>query len=168
MGIYRDISLVSTSSAVISYITPQVFLKGKNWTIQTAVYLQCRRNTKGKVTLSLETGITSETEVDCVATGEQRVDLTMNVPVASVEKWYPIGYGEHPLYKLTAVYEGTDRNEKTVSIGFRTTELVTEPIGEDEESMFFRINGIDIFIRGVNFIPMDVFESRMKEEDIDM
>lgn len=54
-----------------------------------------------------------------------------------------------------------------MEVGFRTAELVREKIGEDEESMFFRVNGIDVFIRGTNMIPMDVFESRMTEEDID-
>ena len=92
----------------------------------------------------------------------------MEVPVDSVKRWYPVGYGEQPLYKLTATYCGNEDMKKSVNIGFRTTQLVTEPIGSDEESMFFRINDIDIFIRGVNFIPMDVFESRMKNEDIDM
>ena len=160
--------MVSTSAAVISYITPQIFLEGKNWEVKTAVYLQCRRNSKGKVTLSLETGIQSTVEVDCVSSGEQRVDLLLNVPVDIVKRWYPVGYGDHPTYKLTAVYEGEERDEKSVNVGFRTTQLITEPIGEDEESMFFRINDIDIFIRGVNFIPMDVFESRIKEHDIEM
>ena len=57
---------------------------------------------------------------------------------------------------------------KSVRIGFRTADLIREKIGDDEESMFFRINDIDVFIRGSNFIPMDVFESRMTEDDIDM
>ena len=130
--------------------------------------VQCRRNSKGVITTSLETGVSSSVEVDCINNGEQRVNLVLDIPVDSVKRWYPVGYGEQPLYKLTTVYEGAERDEKTVMMGFRTTQLVTEPIGDNEESMFFRINDIDIFIRGVNFIPMDVFESRITEHDIDM
>ena len=37
---------------------------------------------------------------------------------------------------------------KTVQIGFRTADLIREKIGDDEESMYFRINDIDVFIRG--------------------
>ena len=39
---------------------------------------------------------------------------------------------------------------KTVHIGFRTADLIREKIGENEESMYFRINDIDVFIRGRN------------------
>ena len=84
-----------------------------------------------------------------------------------MRRWFPVGYGQQPLYRLVVRFEGAEPSEKTVEVGFRTAELVREKIGEDEESMFFRVNGIDVFIRGTNMIPMDVFESRMTEEDID-
>lgn len=55
MGIYRDISLVSTDSAVVSLITPQVMMdEQKNWSVKVAVYLQCKRNTQGRVKVSIE------------------------------------------------------------------------------------------------------------------
>ena len=66
------------------------------------------------------------------------------------------------------VFEGKEQDMKSVQIGFRTADLIREKIGADEESMFFRINDIDVFIRGSNFIPMDVFESRISEHDIDV
>ena len=53
-----------------------------------------------------------------------------------------------------------------MSVGFRTADLIREKIGDDEESMFFRVNDIDVFARGSNLIPMDVFESRISDEDI--
>ena len=167
MGVYRDIRLVSTASAVISYIVPQIFLTNKHWKVEVATYLQCKQGAKGNVTATLETGQTDTVEMECYRTGEQRVDLVLMVREELVKRWFPIGYGEHPMYNLTVRFDGEEQNEKTVEVGFRTAELVREKIGEEEESMFFRVNGIDIFARGTNMIPMDVFESRITTDDID-
>ena len=149
MGIYRDIRLVSTPAAVISYVTPQVTLNQQSeWEVRVAVYLQCKRNTRGRVVVSLEDLASATAELDCLQDGEQRVDVMMKVAEKAVNRWYPVGYGEHPTYTLTTVFEGEEMDQKEVQIGFRTADLITEKIGDDEESMYFRINGIDVFIRG--------------------
>ena len=49
----------------------------------------------------------------------------------------------------------------------RPTILLSE-VGDELKGSARSVNDIDIFIRGVNFIPMDVFESRISEHDIDM
>lgn len=167
MGVYRDIRLVSTAAAVVSYVVPQIFLREKAWEVKVAAYLQCKQGATGEVVATLETGASARGALECFREGEARVDLVLTVPEASVRRWFPVGYGQQPLYRLVVRFEGTEPSEKTVEVGFRTAELVREKIGEDEESMFFRVNGIDVFIRGTNMIPMDVFESRMTEQDID-
>lgn len=134
---------------MISFVTPQVTLNAQSeWEVRVAVYLQCKRNTEGRVTVSLEDLASATADLDCVQDGEQRVDVMMKVAESAVKRWYPVGYGDHPTYTLTTVYEGEEKDMKEVQIGFRTADLITEKIGEDEESMYFRINGIDVFIRG--------------------
>ena len=50
------------------------------------------------------------------------------------------------------------------SIGLRTIELVTkkDSIGNN---FFFKVNGIPTFMKGVNYIPQDVFLPRVKDAD---
>ena len=50
------------------------------------------------------------------------------------------------------------------SIGLRTIELITEKdtIGNN---FYFKINGIPTFMKGVNYIPQDVFTPRVKADD---
>jgi len=52
-------------------------------------------------------------------------------------------------------------------VGFRTMELVQEPY-EDQigESFYFRINGVPIWSKGSNWIPVDAFESRVTDDVI--
>ena len=179
VGIFRDISLVSTSSAVISFVTPQVFLRKDHWDVKIAAYLMCKRDTRGMVTATLDGfPFTTETEFFCEKGGEQRVDLDLQIPENAVKRWYPVGYGDHPTYSLTVSYRSEvfttsliyleaskvipfdskapkttlldPEVSKTVHIGFRTADLIRENIGVDEESIYFRINDIDVFIRGRN------------------
>lgn len=73
-----------------------------------------------------------------------------------VKLWFPNGYGEQPLYRLdfTSAFGAASRK-----IGLRKLETVNEPdmIGR---SLSFRVNGIDIFAKGADWIPLDALPSR--------
>lgn len=75
-----------------------------------------------------------------VSDGLARVDFHVNNP----KLWYPHGYGEQPLYKVTATVSAdqVELHSITRRTGFRKGELVQEPdrIGK---TFFFRINNID-------------------------
>ncbi len=85
--------------------------------------------------------------------------------VIEPQLWYPYGYGEQPLYEVTATINDGDDGLATVSrkIGFRKGELIQIP-DEVGKSFFFRINGIDIFCGGSNWIPADSFLPTVTDE----
>ena len=50
---------------------------------------------------------------------------------ASVQLWWPNGYGNQKLYPLTAVYSNGEReNKKTIRVGFREAELIQERVNK--------------------------------------
>lgn len=73
--------------------------------------------------------------------------------------WWPNGSGAQELYPLTV--ETADRTVERM-IGLRTIEVVNRP-DEYGVSMFFRVNGVDVFAKGANWIPADAFPSRQTE-----
>lgn len=79
--------------------------------------------------------------------------------------WYPNGYGEQNLYTVKVVLnqDGKTLDEKKTKIGFRNIEIVQE---KDEEGRNFivKINDIEIFAKGINWIPSDLFMPRVTEE----
>jgi beta-mannosidase len=91
------------------------------------------------------------------------VVVTAFVPHA--ELWWPVGYGDHPLYDLAVVLladgEPVDSTERRV--GFRTITVDTEP--DDVGTPFtFVVNGRPVFAKGANWIPDDHFLTRITRD----
>lgn len=83
--------------------------------------------------------------------------------VENPELWWPAGCGEQALYELSAV---TDDDEKSIEVGLRTVEIINEP-DQYGVSMGVRVNGVDVFCKGADWIPADAFPSRITPEAVD-
>jgi beta-mannosidase len=87
-----------------------------------------------------------------------RLELDVGTPAL----WWPAGHGEQPLHEAVVTIPG-DRAVRR--IGFRTLEVVTEK-DEAGASMIFRVNGIDIFCKGANWIPADALPSAITADRV--
>ena len=67
------------------------------------------------------------------------------------ELWWPVGYGEQPLYKLVIK---TKDDQKTFKIGLKTSTIKRDK-DQYGESFTYVHNGIEIFMRGANYIIED-------------
>lgn len=65
--------------------------------------------------------------------------------------WWPVGYGEQPLYQLIVE---TNDDKKVMKIGLKQSYIKREP-DQYGESFTYVHNGIEIFIRGANYIIED-------------
>ena len=74
--------------------------------------------------------------------------------------WWPLGKGEHPLYRLKfQVYDGEVLSDET-STTFGIREIVATRETPDSSKLFV-VNGKPIFVRGSNWIP----EAMLKDND---
>jgi beta-mannosidase len=89
-------------------------------------------------------------------------ELTAELQLASPQLWFPAGYGGQPLYsfKATLRQAGQPVGEARTRIGLRTLALRREPDAYGK-SFEFVVNGIPIFAKGVNWIPADIFQTRV-------
>ncbi|XP_036224160.2 beta-mannosidase [Bactrocera oleae] len=90
------------------------------------------------------------------------------LPIENVTLWWPNGYGEQKLYPLHFSMKawlnrkGLDIRARTTStknikVGFRTIELVEDAAREGVGNYFlFKVNGVEIFMKGTNYIPMHI------------
>ena len=79
--------------------------------------------------------------------------------------WWPNGYGKQPLYRLEVSLSesGSLITHHSSRIGLRTLELRQES-DEWGRSFYFVVNGLPIFAKGANWIPADVFPSRVTDD----
>ncbi|MDP4508812.1 glycoside hydrolase family 2 protein [Nonomuraea turcica] len=142
-GIWRPIGLESWSGARLAEVRPLAHADGT-----VHVHVRVERTTEEPLTLSAEiAGVTAEQRVDGRA-------AVLSLQVSDPEPWWPRGYGDQPLYDL-AVRLGEDVWRGRV--GFRSVEL-------EREAFRLEVNGVPVFVKGVNWIPDDCFPSRVTRE----
>ena len=82
--------------------------------------------------------------------------------VPDVKRWWPVGYGDQPLYTLHVCGGGCAQWQGR--IGFRTVHVDTRA---DEIGRPFQIyvNDVPVHARGYNWIPDDAFIGRLSSKD---
>ncbi|SDX38406.1 glycoside hydrolase family 2 TIM barrel-domain containing protein [Paenibacillus sp. CF384] len=91
--------------------------------------------------------------------GIHRIEHEMSI--AAVRRWWPNGYGDHPLYQArVTVYDAEGRlcaaDVKTVA--FRTLQFVqNEDSPADALPYTLLVNGVRVFLNGVNWVPISPF-----------
>ena len=155
-GITDEIYLTAIDGPVIEHIyTTQKHDQGQ-CEVFVNVELEAKRKGKTKLTLQLAG---QEKELNCsYEPGANMVKTSFLVKEPML--WWPVGYGKQSLYDLTVIDK--DQIFKR-SIGLRKVELVKEDDNVGT-SMTFRINGVDVFCKGANWIPCDAFMNRQTPE----
>ena len=95
--------------------------------------------------------------------GLNRYSLPFHIPEPRL--WWPNGVGEPHFYTVRVVLNAGVRTDTlSTRLGIREVELVTEP-DEFGESFYFRVNGIPVFMKGANSIPLDHFSPRATRQE---
>ncbi len=97
---------------------------------------------------------------------ESRISLSQRVE--KPELWWPNGYGGQPLYKVDLRLEGDEiLDQREFTLGLRQLELRQEP-DQNGRSFTFMVNGLPIFAKGSNWVPPDVFPSRVTPDRLEV
>ncbi|MPY56888.1 glycoside hydrolase family 2 protein [Streptomyces spongiae] len=157
-GIWRPVRLEHWSTARIARVRPLVTVEDGLGRVELAVDVE-RTRVEADLTLEARIGGARVSAAVEGTSGSVRLD------VPDVALWWPRGYGEQPLYdvELTLVHDGTRLDVWRRHVGFRSVELDRST---DAHGTGFTlvVNGTRLFARGVNWIPDDVFPSRITRE----
>jgi beta-mannosidase len=88
-------------------------------------------------------------------------EVAVPVTIARPQRWQPVGHGAQSLYTVTAtlVEDGRDSDHVSRRTGLRTVELVRK-----DGSFGLKVNDIEIFAKGANLIPFDMFPARVSAD----
>ncbi len=158
-GIYDGASLLALDGPRIEYVATKASRAGDAWRLSVSVWLD---NPSSRA-VELEAAIAGERTTRLIELPKGSSTATLELELRGIELWWPIGFGEQPLYDLVVRAEGDERRER---IGFRELAVVAE---EDAagRSLVFRVNGRDVFCKGANWIPADALPSRWTRKRLD-
>lgn len=163
VGIWKSIGIDSWSTSRIESIRPLVDVRDGEATLTAHVQLEWTDGVTESATLSFDVA-GAHASVD-VLVGQTNATVTLDVPDA--ELWWPRGHGAQTLYPLNVelVAGDTVLSRWSRRIGFRSVSLDVAP-DPDGSAFRFAINGEDVYIRGANWIPDDVFFPRITRETL--
>ena len=160
-GIWQRIGLQSWAVARLAEVRPQVTVDAAG-VGRVEVHVLLDRVTGEDVTVTAEVAGRS---VDARITGGG-TEAVLSLAVEDPELWWPRGYGAQPLHELRVTLDagdGTALDTWSRRIGFRSVRVDTTPDAAGTPFTLV-VNDVPIFVRGVNWIPDDVFDNRVTRE----
>jgi len=153
-GIWQDIGLHTWRVARFATVVPQVTVEDGAARVDVRITLD--RDVEGPVTIA---AAVAGRETIARITGHEAV---LSVTVTDPELWWPIGYGDQARYDLEVTLTDSYGTLDVWSrkIGLRTVRLDTAP-DPDGSPYTLVVNDVPVFVRGVNWIPDDVFANRV-------
>lgn len=149
IGIYEDVLLYECSDVCFKSFSAIPERVGTDWELR----IKARILAFGSCTCSVSAevaGTCSSVDAGLVC-GENSVELSVAVPGSSVELWWPNGLGNQKLYDVLVCIDGFEKHRK---IGFRTIEVKNNKTMGGKE-LTVCVNGLDVFCKGANWIPLD-------------
>ena len=157
-GIWRPITLVSWNKFRIKDIDV-------NYSYTNSVHVRANISVESSMkqsSVNLELTIN-----DTIVASIKKVKLNSGVQKImaefTIEKpklWWPKGMGDQHLYALKAKLKSQKLIDSACyNLGIRSIELISD------SNFYFKINDRTTFIKGVNYIPQDVFLARVDNND---
>ncbi len=164
-GVWKPVNLVAWDNARIEDLQiKQNKLTKENADLSAVVEVISSTNTDAVIEIenSADQKVVATKEVK-LTTGVNRVSVDFSLK--NPKLWFPIGLGEQALYTFKSRLKLNNKlvDEQSKRTGLRTLELRQKP-DQYGISFEFIINGIPVFGRGANWIPADIFPTRVSKE----
>ncbi|MEQ8674452.1 MAG: hypothetical protein RLP44_22490 [Aggregatilineales bacterium] len=158
-GIWRGIRLEGWNTVRIADVRPLVMRANEN-AAHVRIFTDLAYT--GDRPVGVATYTIKDPEGNIVGTASAPAGQPVDIWVENPQLWWPNGYGEQPLYtvEITVKHDDVTLDSTTRRIGMRQVRLLMD-FDDIGMSYTFEINGQPIFAKGANWIPDDVFVTRV-------
>lgn len=172
IGIWDDVYLERTGQVVIRDVYSRATCHHDFTEGQVATVIQLWSGDSSTVTVDTvltRLGQTISAHSETV-TVQGTHTLQHNLTVSEPDLWWPNGSGNQALYELSVTVKSADglvSDTRTHRLGFRTIELVqNEGASPDAPPYTLVVNGVRTYIKGWNWVPIDVMYGVPKSEKL--
>ena len=155
IGIYDPVKLISVNHAFVKSWNCIPKLIDHNWIckaeVTAKVFEEC------DVDMNIHVAGRDEHTIVHIKPGQEFYSYTFCIPEEDVELWYPAGQGGQHLYPMDISFG--DFSDKRM-VAFRTL-VIKNNVTMGGKELTVCVNGKDIFMKGINWIPMDGLYSRI-------
>ncbi|CAL8069236.1 unnamed protein product [Orchesella dallaii] len=175
-GIWKSIYIEGYTGAVIRDV--MIFSKPSKpvpddtattqWEVTARVYYDCdTEDQSAKFTFWRQNSNGTEKSVELGKGTGLKEDITLTESAIDIHLWWPNGYGKQNLYSyVVSLYnDNGDSSSRQLRLGFRTVELVEDYVDSSQRDkgreFYFRVNGVKMYSKGSNSIPLHVLPERI-------
>lgn len=158
-GVWKPVILQAWNNEKLAdlYVKP-IKIEAEKASYKAMVEIVADKNAKVNLEIWVDNKLNLISKAKIVK-GENTV--AVNFSIDKPELWWTKGLGGQKLYNVEVKLVKAKKTLQSISkrIGVRTIELVQEKdtIGT---SFTFRVNGVNVFMKGANYIPSDIFTTR--------
>ncbi len=159
-GLWRDVTLEIRDSLYFS----QTFFEARDACCNFYYVLESESNDFSDIEIELSASCDDSRFYKKVKCNKKSGIIYFNID--NVKLWFPYGYGDANIYDGTAKIfsQGNLVHQEKISFGVRSVELERRDPTEDDDGQFrILINGIEIFCKGSNWVPLDAMHCRDAE-----
>jgi len=162
-GIWRPICLEAWSDFRIRSVhIQQKNVSAAGADIISVVKVLSNNDQQVSMTVTMDNAVLSQKSAQIKA---GKNTLILEGHLSSPTLWWTNGLGSQYLYKYTLAVNN-DRGKTdaiTENFGVRSLEMIREKDASGK-SMYIRLNGVPVFMKGANYIPQDNFQDRVTKE----
>ncbi len=164
MGIWRPVYIEAWNTHKLRDLSYSLVNLEENRAVLTAKFeIEAKIDTEASISILNNNNATVLAAKD-ISLRKGTHSYIVNFTIYNPKLWWSNGLGDPHLYTLTGRVNSNKKiEERTIDYGIRTVELIRE---DDKygKSFKFRLNGKDVFIKGANWVPGDMFVPNVSKD----
>ncbi|WP_010257364.1 glycoside hydrolase family 2 protein [Treponema primitia] len=170
IGIMKDARIEFLGDVAVTRVQPVTLETGKDAKLRFEIEFESLlpiSTQEAEILLELKfegaTVLTKTTGILAVS-GINYVDF--DAIISNAKLWWPNGAGAQPLYTVEVTVKTAAHTHKAdpVRFGIRTVALNLEKYSDNDRRFALRVNGVDIYSKGGDWIPADSLYARVTPE----